>query len=77
MLRLFTCNQFAFFSCIHYILVFQTVDASLMDPKTTTWLEQRLAELNVAVPPLLNVWATSVCRTDTLAEARSVIQELI
>ncbi|KAH6776509.1 hypothetical protein C2S52_014070 [Perilla frutescens var. hirtella] len=54
-----------------------TIDCSLMDPKTTTWLEQRLAELDVAVPPLLNVWATSVCRTDTLAEARNIIQELI
>ncbi|KAL1539556.1 CST complex subunit CTC1-like isoform X1 [Salvia divinorum] len=53
------------------------VDASFMDPEKTAWLEECLSKLNVAVPPLLNIWATHVCRTDTLAEARSIIQELV
>ncbi|XP_057793965.1 CST complex subunit CTC1 isoform X2 [Salvia miltiorrhiza] len=53
------------------------VDGSLMDPEKASWLEERLSELDVAVPPLLNIWATRVCRTDTLAEARSIVQELV
>ncbi|KAI3465390.1 hypothetical protein Pfo_022053 [Paulownia fortunei] len=54
-----------------------TIVGSLMDPKTTSWLEERLTELDVAVPPLLNIWATSVSHTDMLAEARNIIQGLI
>ncbi|XP_042018018.1 CST complex subunit CTC1-like isoform X2 [Salvia splendens] len=53
------------------------VDASFMDPEKTAWLEECLSQLNVNVPPLLNIWATRVCRTDALAEARSIIQELV
>ncbi|KAL0325645.1 UNVERIFIED_CONTAM: CST complex subunit CTC1 [Sesamum radiatum] len=54
-----------------------TIVGSLMDPETSSWLEQRLTELDMAVPPLPNVWATSVNRTDVLAEARNIIQGLV
>ncbi|KAK6160745.1 hypothetical protein DH2020_004126 [Rehmannia glutinosa] len=53
-----------------------TIGGSLMDPKASSWLEEHLTELDVAVPPLLNIWATSVSHTDMLAEARDIIQEL-
>ncbi|KAL0360789.1 UNVERIFIED_CONTAM: CST complex subunit CTC1 [Sesamum radiatum] len=51
-----------------------TIVGSLVDPEASSWLEQRLTELDMAVPPLPNVWATSVNRTDVLAEARDIIQ---
>ncbi|KAL0288373.1 UNVERIFIED_CONTAM: CST complex subunit CTC1 [Sesamum angustifolium] len=54
-----------------------TIVGSLMDPEASSWLEQRLTELDMAVPPLPNVWATSVNRTDVLAEARNIIQGLV
>ncbi|KAK4390602.1 CST complex subunit CTC1 [Sesamum angolense] len=54
----------------------RTIVGSLMDPEAGSWLEQRLTELDMAVPPLPNVWATSVNRTDVLAEARNIIQGL-
>ncbi|PIN11237.1 hypothetical protein CDL12_16163 [Handroanthus impetiginosus] len=50
---------------------------SIVDPKATNGLEERLDELNIAVPPLMNIWATRVCHTDMLREARDIIQELI
>ncbi|KAK4429060.1 CST complex subunit CTC1 [Sesamum alatum] len=53
-----------------------TIVGSLMDPEATSRLEQRLTELDMAVPSLPNVWATSVHRTDVLAEARNIIQGL-
>ncbi|KAL0438659.1 UNVERIFIED_CONTAM: CST complex subunit CTC1 [Sesamum latifolium] len=54
-----------------------TIVGSLMHPEASSWLEQRLTELDMAVPPLPNVWATSVNRTDVLAEARNMIQGLV
>lgn len=48
-----------------------------MDAKAYRWLEERLTEVGVTVPPLLNIWATSVGHTDLLAEARSIVEGLL
>ncbi|KAL9172439.1 hypothetical protein ABFS82_03G047100 [Erythranthe guttata] len=54
-----------------------TIVGNLMDEKTSNWLGERLMELDILFPSLLNVWLTSICHTDMLAEARNIIQELV
>ncbi|GFP86506.1 cst complex subunit ctc1 [Phtheirospermum japonicum] len=54
-----------------------TIGGSLMDTKASSWLAERLTELDVTVPPLPNIWAMSICRTGVLAEARNIIQGLV
>ncbi|KAL6493247.1 hypothetical protein OROGR_033006 [Orobanche gracilis] len=54
-----------------------TIGGNFMDAKTYRWLEERLTTVGVTVPPLLNIWATSVGHTDLLAEARSITKGLM
>ncbi|KAL6548854.1 hypothetical protein OROHE_008699 [Orobanche hederae] len=54
-----------------------TIGGNFMDAKAYRWLEERLTEVGVTFPPLLNIWATSVGHTYLLAEARSIIEGLL
>ncbi|KAG8389990.1 hypothetical protein BUALT_Bualt01G0036800 [Buddleja alternifolia] len=54
----------------------RTICGGLMDPSRTRWLKERLTELDLTMPPLQNVWATSVSHTDILAEARNMFKDL-
>ncbi|PIN11238.1 hypothetical protein CDL12_16164 [Handroanthus impetiginosus] len=54
-----------------------SIVGSVVDPKTNNGLEERMNELDIAVPPLMNIWATRVCYAHMLREGRDIIQELI
>lgn len=53
-----------------------TVVGNLMDPSSTKQLEERLCELDMTMPVLQNVWATSVSQANMLAEARNIMKQL-
>ncbi|XP_051123646.1 CST complex subunit CTC1 isoform X2 [Andrographis paniculata] len=54
-----------------------TITGSRMDLETMSWLEEQLTVLDMAVPPLPNILARSVCGVDTLMEARNLLLELV
>ncbi|KAL2457474.1 CST complex subunit CTC1-like [Forsythia ovata] len=56
---------------------FWAVVGGLMDPNASKGLEERLIELGMTMPPLQNVWVTSVRHMDPLTEAKNIIQELV
>ncbi|GER36343.1 CST complex subunit CTC1 [Striga asiatica] len=51
-----------------------TIDASLMDAKLCSWLQENLTKMDISIPTLLNIWATNVGHTDVLEEARNIIR---
>ncbi|KAK3039376.1 hypothetical protein RJ639_027625 [Escallonia herrerae] len=56
---------------------FWTVVGSLMKSDALGRLERRLMKLDLTMPTLQNVWATEVRRSNALAEARNVMEELL
>ncbi|XP_027090810.2 CST complex subunit CTC1 isoform X2 [Coffea arabica] len=54
-----------------------TVVGSLMDSTAINRLEKQLSGLEMTLFPLPNIWASSVCRSDPLAQSRMILQALI
>ncbi|KZV28878.1 hypothetical protein F511_13673 [Dorcoceras hygrometricum] len=55
---------------------FWLVVGNLMDSSATKQLEERLCELDMTIPGLQNVWATSVTQANMLAEARNIMKQI-
>ncbi|KAG9133204.1 hypothetical protein Leryth_024624 [Lithospermum erythrorhizon] len=54
----------------------QTVVGNVMDDNSTKQLEKYVAEYQMNIPPLQNIWATGVHQMDPLSEARNIFQGL-
>lgn len=58
------------------LLISQSISGSIMDPERSAWVEEKVGEVGMALPPVVNMWAASVGHVDMLAEARNIIQQL-